>query len=91
MQADVLKFNAADYVYITSFTHKPYYTPFIIDVPDNFSNGAYYNLPLEEMLQVTKDAVNNGYSVMWDADVSNEGFQQKMGTAVNFYNLSSSL
>jgi bleomycin hydrolase len=83
----VLKFNADDYVYITSFTHHPYYTPFIVEVPDNFSNGAYYNLPLEEMLQVTKDALSSGFSVMWDADVSNNGFQQRMGAAVNFNNL----
>jgi bleomycin hydrolase len=89
--SDVLKFNAADYVYITSFTHHPYYEPFIVEVPDNFSNGAYYNLPLDEMLQVTKDALNSGYSVMWDADVSNEGFQQKMGAAVNFNNLPGTL
>lgn len=87
----VLKFNADDYVYITSFTHHPYYAPFIVEVPDNFSNGAYYNLPLEEMLQVTKDALSSGYSVMWDADVSNEGFQQKMGAAVNFVNLPGNL
>jgi bleomycin hydrolase len=83
----VLKFNADDYVYITSFTHHPYYVPFIVEVPDNFSNGAYYNLPLDEMLQVTKDALSSGYSVMWDADVSNNGFQQRMGAAVNFNNL----
>jgi bleomycin hydrolase len=87
----VLKFNADDYVYITSFTHHPYYAPFIVEVPDNFSNGAYYNLPLEEMLQVTKDALSSGYSVMWDADVSNEGFLQKMGAAVNFVNLPGNL
>jgi bleomycin hydrolase len=85
--ADVLQFNADDYVNITSFTHHPYFEPFIIEVPDNFSNGAYYNLPLDEMLQVTKEAVRNGYSVMWDADVSNVGFQQRMGTAANFNNL----
>jgi bleomycin hydrolase len=85
--ADMLKFNAADYVYLTSFTHHPYYESFIIEVPDNFSNGAYYNLPLDELLQVTKEALNNGYSVLWDADVSNTGFQQKMGMAVNFDNV----
>jgi bleomycin hydrolase len=85
--ANVLKFNADDYVYLTSFTHHPYYAPFIIEVPDNFSNGAYYNLPLAEMIQVTKDAVNSGYSVLWDADISNTGFQQKMGAAVNFNSL----
>jgi bleomycin hydrolase len=79
---EVLKFNAADYVNITSFTHHPYYTPFILEAPDNFSNGAYYNLPLEEMIQAVKDAINGGYSVMWDADVSNPWFMQDKGLAV---------
>ena len=78
----VLQFNANDYVYITSFTHHPYYEPFIIEVPDNFSNGAYINLPLDEMIQVTKDALNKGYSVLWDADVSNSGFKQNKGIAL---------
>jgi len=81
---EVLKFDPNEYVNITSFTHHPYYAPFIIEVPDNFSNGAYYNLPLEEMLQVTKDALKNGYSILWDADVSNTGFRQKTGIAMNF-------
>ena len=79
---EVLQFNPNDYVYITSFTHHPYYEPFVIEVPDNFSNGAYYNLPLDEMIQLTKDALSTGYSVLWDADVSNRGFQQKVGLAV---------
>lgn len=81
---DVLKFNPNEYVNITSFTHHPYYQPFILEVPDNFSNGAYYNLPLNEMIQLTKDAVSGGYSVLWDADVSNEGFMQNKGVAVYF-------
>ncbi len=79
---DVLKFNADEYVNITSFTDHPYYEPFIIEVPDNFSNGAYYNLPLNEMIQMTKDAVKSGYSVLWDADVSNDGFMQNRGIAI---------
>lgn len=79
---EVLKFNADDYVNITSFTDQPYYRPFIIPVPDNFSNGQYINLPLDEMIDVTKTALVNGYTVMWDADVSNKGFSQKYGTAL---------
>ena len=79
---EVLKFNADDYVNITSFTDHPYYQPFIIEVPDNFSNGAYYNLPLNEMISVVKDAVKSGYSVLWDADVSNDGFMQNRGVAI---------
>ena len=80
--SEVLKFNADDYVNITSFTHHDYYEPFIIEVPDNFSNGAYYNLPLEEMIQLTKDAIKGGYTVLWDADVSNAGFMQQRGIAI---------
>lgn len=80
---DYLKFNAADYVNITSFTDHPYYESFIISVPDNFSNGAYYNLPMNEMTEVAKTALGKGYTVMWDADVSNPGFSQNNGVALN--------
>ncbi len=79
---EVLKFNPDDYVNITSFTHQPYYTPFILQVPDNFSNGMYYNLPLAEMIQLAKDVLGNGYTLMWDADVSNNWFMQDKGLAM---------
>ena len=85
--AEVIHFDPNDYVNITSFTHHDYYQPFILEVPDNFSNGAYYNVPLSEMIQLTKDAVNKGYSVLWDADVSNNGFQQRLGSAVDMENI----
>jgi len=79
-------------VNITSFTHHPFYESFVLEVPDNFSNGAYYNVPLDEMLLLTKDAINKGYTVLWDADVSNEGFQQqRMGSAVYMENLPGNL
>jgi bleomycin hydrolase len=48
-------------------------------------------VPLAEMIQLTKDAINKGYTVLWDADVSNDGFQQQMGSAVDLENLSSKL
>jgi bleomycin hydrolase len=78
-----LKFNADDYVNITSFTHHPFYNSFILEVPDNFSNGAYFNIPLNEMIELVKNAVNSGYTVLWDADVSNNGFNAKKGMALN--------
>ena len=86
---DVLHFNANDYVSITSFTHQPYYQPFILQVPDNFANGSFYNVPLDEMMQLVKGAVNNGYTVGWDADVSNKGFKQGIGLALNLDNSTS--
>jgi len=86
---EVLHFNANDYVSITSFTHQAYYQPFILQVPDNFANGSFYNVPLNEMIQLVKDAVNNGYTVGWDADVSNKGFNQSTGLALNLDNSAS--
>lgn len=83
---EVLKFDANDYVNISSFTHHPYYAQFILEAPDNFANGSFYNLPLDEMISMTKGALKDGYTIMWDADVSNNDFQQKKGYAMRIEN-----
>lgn len=75
--SEVLKFKAEDYVYLTSFTHHPFYKPFIVEIPDNFANESYYNVPLDELISLTEHALDKGFSVMWDADVSNLNFKQK--------------
>lgn len=80
---DVLHFNGDDYISLTSFTHEPYYKSFILQVPDNFANGSFYNLPLNEFIDIVKSDIEKGYSVSWDADVSNRGFRQDIGLAVN--------
>jgi bleomycin hydrolase len=79
---EVVKFNEDDYVFLTSFTHHPFYKSFIIEVPDNFSNGAYYNVPLKELTGITETALQKGYTVLWDADVSNRGFASSKGFAL---------
>ena len=79
---DVMKFNKEDYISITSFTDHPYFSSYVLQVPDNFSNESFYNLPLDQMLTVIKTAVNKGYTVSWDADVSNYGFLAGKGLAL---------
>lgn len=81
---DVLHFTGDDYVNITSFSHHPFYAQFILEVPDNFLNGSYYNIPLQEMIDLTASAVEGGYSVMWDADVSSKNFSQRSGYAMQW-------
>src|SRR5205814_929722 len=83
---DALHFNANDYVNLTSFTHQPYYQSFVLQVPDNYANGSFYNLPLNEFIEAVKYAIDKGYTVAWDADVSNQGFMQGMGLALNLDN-----
>lgn len=79
---EVLRFDASDYLFITSFTHHPYYKRFALEVPDNYGSERYWNVPLEDLLTLSKSAVQNGYTVMWDADVSNENFRQAAGYAL---------
>ena len=79
---DFLGLNMDDYVTITSFTHHPFYQSFVLEVPDNFSNGLFYNLPLDEMMRCLNFSLQQGYSVEWDADVSNDGFAAKYGMAL---------
>jgi bleomycin hydrolase len=86
---DVLHFNPDDYVSLTSFTHQPYYQSFVLQVPDNYSNGSFYNLPLNELMDAVKYAIDKGYTVTWDADVSNKGFMQDIGLALNLDNTTS--
>lgn len=77
----VVKFNQADYVNLTSFTHHPYYSSFVLELPDNHANESFYNVTLDELIGATKAAVNKGFTVMWDADVSNRGWISKYGYA----------
>ncbi len=80
--ADHLGINPSDYVSITSYTHHPFYESFVLEIPDNYSNGSFYNVPLADLQAIVKHAVDQGYSVAWDGDVSEKGFSAKAGLAV---------
>lgn len=71
-----------DYISLTSFTHHPFYLPFVLEIPDNWMWSPSYNLPMEEMMAALDEALNNGFSVGWAADVSEKGFSVRNGIAV---------
>lgn len=81
--AESLGLNMDDYIELTSFTHHPYYVKFDVEVPDNWEHSLMYNLPLDEMIETVDYALNNGYSVCWDGDVSEKGFSFTNGVAIN--------
>ena len=80
--ASFLELDADNYLSISSFTHHPYYEPFILEIPDNYSNGAFHNVPLDELVQIVDHAIDQGYTIAWDGDVSEKGFSAKEGIAV---------
>lgn len=74
--------NATDYISITSYTHHPFYEKFVLEIPDNWLWEASYNLPLDEMAEVCRYALENGYTIAWGGDVSEKGFSHKNGLAI---------
>jgi bleomycin hydrolase len=81
----------SDFIGLTSFTHHPFYTSFAMEVPDNYNSNAYYNLPLNELINTVKQSIQKGYTITWDADVSNIGFRQRKGMAMWVTNTDDSL
>jgi bleomycin hydrolase len=80
--AQSLDLNMDDYVVLTSYTHQPYYRPFVLELPDNWSLQQAFNIPLEDFEAAAFSCLNKGYTFAWAADVSEKGFSFKDGLAV---------
>ena len=76
---DYLGLNPDDYVSLTSYTHHPFYSKFILEIQDNWRWAESYNLPLDEFMEVMDAAVKNGYSFAWGADVTEDYFGRRNG------------
>ena len=72
--SDYVGLNMDDYVEISSYTHHPFYSKFILEVPDNWAWDEVYNVPVNEMEEIMDYALTNGYTIGWAADVSEKGF-----------------
>jgi bleomycin hydrolase len=79
---DYLGIVPADYVSLTSFTHHPFYSQFVIEVPDNWAMQSSYNLPLEELWEVMEYSLKNDYTFAWGSDVSEKGFSFRNGIGI---------
>ncbi|HAN19045.1 MAG: hypothetical protein A2X13_11380 [Bacteroidetes bacterium GWC2_33_15] len=75
-------FNPNDYIEITSFSNYPYYKQVILQIPDNWSNDLYYNVPLTDLMAVMNNSLSMGYTFVWDGDMSQSGFSHKNGVAI---------
>ena len=78
---DKFGINPDDYVELTSYNHHPFYKQCVVEVPDNWAHALYYNLPIDELMEVMYFSIDNGYSIAWDGDTSEETFVHKKGKA----------
>ncbi len=70
------------FMIFTSYTHHPFYESFQLEIPDNWTWSESINVPMEDLEAITDNALNNGYTVFWGADVSEGGFKYNKGYAV---------
>lgn len=75
-------FDRDDYISLSSFMHHPFYEPFVLEIPDNYSNGQFLNVPIDELVQTIDKALAMGYTVTWDGDVSEKTFSANNGLAI---------
>lgn len=72
-----LKIDLDDYVDLCSWSHIPFYEETVITVPDNWMWGKSYNIPIDDLIAIIDNALEQGYTVAWASDVSEKGFTRK--------------
>jgi bleomycin hydrolase len=80
--ANSLGLKMEDYITLGSYTHHPFYKPFVLEVEDNWAAQQLYNVSLDEMIESLNNALNKGYTIAWASDVSEKGFSFKNGLAI---------
>ena len=79
----VVSLNLDDYIDVISLMQSPYYTKIIYDVPDNWwRDGSYYNVPLDEYMNLIKNAIRNGFTMAIGGDVSEAGIDANYKVAM---------
>ena len=76
-----LEIDPDDYVEVTSYTHHPFYTRFVLEDKYNWSGDAYWNVPLRDFMRITDAALAAGFTVGWDGDADDPDFDYYAGMA----------
>lgn len=74
--------DLGDYVELTSFSHHPFWQQVPLEVPDNWDHARLWNVPLADMMRIIDNALENGYTVSWDGDLTAGEFQHNRGIAI---------
>jgi bleomycin hydrolase len=73
--SDVLKLNLDDYVCVMSTLSQPFYAFGEYEVEANWWHSRdYYNVPLDQFYEIIRYAVQNGYTVRLNGDVTEPGY-----------------
>jgi bleomycin hydrolase len=77
-----LQINVDNYVSLTSFTHHPFYSDFVLELRDNYAGGRSLNLPLNEFQQTIDSCLFKGFTLVWDGCLDGDRFSYDKGLAM---------
>jgi bleomycin hydrolase len=78
----VLKLHLDDYADVLSYMQQPYWQQVEYEVSDNWwHNRDYYNVPLNDFMDIVKKSIKAGYTFAIGGDVSEAGFLAKEANA----------
>lgn len=80
--AKAMGLDAKKFKSYTSYTHHPFYEEFALEIPDNWRSANSVNVPMEDLKAIVDNALENGYTICWAADVSEPTFKWREGYAV---------
>ena len=81
--AKAIGLDMDDYISLTSFTNHEMNAECMLQIPDNWAWGQSYNVSLDDLMAAAEYALENGYSLAWGADVSEDGFSFSNGLGIN--------
>ena len=77
-----LKLNPDDYCDVLSYMQQPYWKQVEYEVSDNWWHSKdYYNIPLDDFMNVVKASLKKGYTLAIGGDVSEAGFLAREANA----------
>lgn len=77
---EVVQFNN-DYIEVVSFADHPLYKQFVLEDKFNWARDSFYNITIDDMLMLVDTALAKGWSVGWEGDVTETGFNHFGGYA----------
>ncbi len=77
-----LQINVDNYVSLTSFTHHPFYSQFVLELRDNYAGAQSFNLPLNEFQQAIDTCLLKGHTLVWDGCLAGDEFSYDKGLAM---------
>lgn len=78
-----LGLKASDYIELTSFSHHPFYKQVPLEISDNWDHQLLYNVPIDDLIRIMDNSIENGYTITWDGDVSEPAFAHSKHIALN--------